>query len=52
MHYRQLLNKHILPALGPLELRAIRPETISSWQAERLVPGRDGAAVDAAPTAV
>jgi len=39
MHYRQLLNKHILPALGPLELRAIRPETIDRWQAERLAAG-------------
>lgn len=39
MHYRQLLNKHILPALGPLELRAIRPETIGRWQAERLAAG-------------
>ena len=36
MHYRQLLNKHILPSLGPLELRAIRPETIARWQAQRL----------------
>src|SRR3984885_14585876 len=39
MHYRQLLNKHILPALGPLELRAIRPETIGRWQGERLRAG-------------
>jgi hypothetical protein len=39
MHYRQLLNKHILPSLGPLELRAIRPETIGRWQAERLAAG-------------
>jgi integrase len=39
MHYRQLLNKHILPSLGPLELRAIRPETIARWQAERLAAG-------------
>jgi hypothetical protein len=39
MHYRQLLNKHILPSLGPLELRAIRPETIARWQAQRLAGG-------------
>ena len=39
MHYRQLLNKHILPSLGSLELRAIRPETIGRWQAERLAAG-------------
>ncbi len=39
MHYRQLLNKHILPSLGPYELRSIRPETIARWQAERLAPG-------------
>src|SRR2546421_633647 len=29
MHYRQLLNKHILPPLGAYELRSIRPETIA-----------------------
>jgi integrase len=39
MHYRQLLNKHILPSLGPYELRSIRPETIARWQAERLAAG-------------
>jgi len=39
MHYRQLLNKHILPSLGSLELRAIRPETIGRWQAQRLAAG-------------
>jgi hypothetical protein len=39
MHYRQLLNKRILPSLGPLELRAIRPETIARWQAQRLAAG-------------
>jgi hypothetical protein len=39
MHYRQLLNKHLLPSLGSLELRAIRPETIGRWQAERLAAG-------------
>jgi integrase len=39
MQYRQLLNKHILPSLGPLELRSIRPETIARWQAERLAAG-------------
>jgi Phage integrase, N-terminal SAM-like domain len=39
MQYRQLLNKHILPSLGQLELRSIRPETIARWQAERLAAG-------------
>jgi integrase len=39
MHYRQLLHKHILPSLGPLELRAIRPETIARWQAQQLAAG-------------
>jgi hypothetical protein len=33
------LNKHTLPPLGPLELRAIAPETIARWRAERLAPG-------------
>src|SRR5579859_2319223 len=50
MHYRQLLNKHILPALGPLELRAIRPETIGRWQAERLAAGYGRVSVRYAPT--
>ncbi len=39
MNYGQLLNKHILPSLGPLELRAIRPETIARWHAQRLAAG-------------
>ena len=39
LHYEQLLNKHVLPELGPLELRAISPETIARWQAERLAAG-------------
>lgn len=39
MHYRQLLNKHILPSLGSLELQAIRPETIGRWQVVRIAPG-------------
>jgi integrase len=38
-NYGQLLNKHILPSLGPLELRSIRPETLARWQAERLAAG-------------
>jgi hypothetical protein len=29
MHYRQRLDKHILPSLGALELRSVRPETIA-----------------------
>ena len=39
MHYDQLLNKHVLPSLGALELRAITPGTIARWQAERLAAG-------------
>src|SRR5207248_2489674 len=50
MHYRQLLNKHILPSLGPLELRAIRPETIARWQAERLGAGHGRVSVRYAVT--
>ncbi|WP_432419792.1 tyrosine-type recombinase/integrase [Baekduia alba] len=44
-HYASLYDHHIAPTLGPLQLRAIRPETISRWQADRL-------AADAGPTAV
>jgi integrase len=39
LHYEQLLAKHVLPELGPLELRAITPETIARWQADRLAAG-------------
>jgi integrase len=39
MHYEQLLAKHVLPSLGALELRAITPETIARWQAERIGAG-------------
>jgi integrase len=39
LHYEQLMNKHVLPELGPLELRAITPETIARWQADRLADG-------------
>jgi integrase len=39
LHYEQLLVKHVLPELGPLELRAITPETIARWQADRLADG-------------
>ena len=39
MHYDQLLAKHVLPSLGGLQLRAITPETIARWQAERLGSG-------------
>ena len=37
--HEQLLNKHVLPSLGALELRAITPGTIARWQAERLAAG-------------
>jgi integrase len=39
LHYTQLLNKHVLPQLGALELRAITSETIARWQADRLAAG-------------
>lgn len=39
LHYEQLLNKHVLPQLGALELRAITSETIARWQADRLAAG-------------
>ncbi|MCZ4494273.1 MAG: site-specific integrase [Conexibacter sp.] len=44
-HYASLYDHHIAPTLGPLQLRAIRAETISRWQAHRLAAG-------AGPTAV
>jgi len=45
LHYEQLLVKHVLPELGPLELRAIRPETIARWQADRLAAGHGRVAI-------
>jgi integrase len=39
VHYEHLLVKHVLPELGPLELRAITPEMIPRWQADRLAAG-------------
>ena len=39
LHYKHLLVKHVLPELGPLELRAITPEMIARWQADRLAAG-------------
>lgn len=39
LHYEQLLNKHVLPQLGALELRAITSETIARWQADRIAAG-------------
>lgn len=44
-HYASLYDHHIAPTLGPLQLRAIRADTISRWQADRLAAG-------AGPTAV
>jgi integrase len=44
-HYASLYDHRIAPTLGPLRLRAIRAETISRWQADRLAAG-------AGPTAV
>lgn len=41
-HYEQLLAKHVLPPLGPLELRVITPETIARWQADRWAPAMGG----------
>jgi integrase len=45
LHYEQLLNKHVLPELGPLELRAITPETIARWQADRVAAGHGRVAI-------
>ncbi len=45
LHYESLLIKHVLPELGPLELRAITPETIARWQADRLACGYGRVAV-------
>ena len=39
LHYQHLLLKHVLPVLGPLELRVLTPETIARWQADRLAAG-------------
>jgi integrase len=44
-HYASLYDHHIAPTLGPLQLRTIRAEAISRWQADRLAAG-------AGPTAV
>jgi integrase len=44
-HYASLYDHHIAPTLGPLQVRAIRAESISRWQADRLAAG-------AGPTAV
>jgi hypothetical protein len=45
LHYQQLLVKHVLPELGPLELRAVTPETIARWQADRLAEGHGRVAI-------
>jgi len=45
LHYEHLLVKHVLPELGPLELRAITPETIARWQADRLAGGHGRVAI-------
>jgi integrase len=44
-HYASLYDHHIAPKLGRLQLRAIRADTISRWQGDRLAAG-------AGPTAV
>lgn len=36
-HYRSLLDEHILPTFGELEVRAITPTTVRSWHASLLV---------------
>jgi integrase len=45
LHYEQLLNKHVLPQLGALELREITSETIARWQADRLAAGHGRVAI-------
>jgi integrase len=44
-HYALLYDHHIAPTLGLLQLRAIRAETISRWQADRLAAGAGPVAV-------
>jgi integrase len=44
-HYVGLYDHHIAPALGPMQLRAIRTETIARWQADRLGAGAGPVAV-------
>jgi integrase len=39
LHYEQLILKHVLPYLGPIELRQLTPDTIARWQADRLASG-------------
>ena len=45
LHYGQLYDKHILPELGPLQLRDITPGAIARWQAERLAAGNGRVAI-------
>jgi integrase len=45
LHYQHLLVKHVLPELGPLELRAVTPETIARWQADRVADAHGRVAI-------
>jgi integrase len=44
-HYALLYDHHIAPTLGPLQLRAMRAQTIQQWQAVRLAAGAGPVAV-------
>jgi hypothetical protein len=44
-HYASLYDHHIAPALGPMQLRTIRAETVARWQADRLAGGAGPVAV-------
>ncbi|MGH2872820.1 MAG: N-terminal phage integrase SAM-like domain-containing protein, partial [Solirubrobacteraceae bacterium] len=39
LHYGQLYDTHVLPALGALPLRDLTPEHVARWQADRIAAG-------------
>jgi integrase len=49
-HYGQLYDKHVLPTLGPIQLREITPEMLARWQADRIASGAGPVAVRQALT--
>ncbi len=48
--YAHVYDRHLSPHLGSLELRAITPETVARWQAQRLAAGVGAHAVRKAIT--
>jgi integrase len=44
-HYAATYDLHVSPYLGSVELRAITPDTIASWQASRIASGAGTVAV-------